>query len=102
MRPTAAGASIRPATAAIPGAAALRGGPRRWSRGWRAAAAGGGPGGAAGGRRRGGGAGGGGGGGPGGSVGGTLQRGGDGKASRSIEEIKLVFERNKGAIYSIY
>ena len=34
--------------------------------------------------------------------GGTLQRGGSGKASRSIEEIKLVFERNKGAIYAIY
>jgi TonB family protein len=31
-----------------------------------------------------------------------LQRGGSGKASRSIEEIKLVFERNKGAIYAIY
>ena len=28
--------------------------------------------------------------------------GGSGKASRSIEEIKLVFERNKGAIYAIY
>ena len=42
----------------------------------------------------------GGGGGPG--AGGTLQRGGSGKASRSIEEIKLVFERNKGAIYAIY
>ena len=36
------------------------------------------------------------------AAGGTLQRGGSGKASRSIEEIKLVFERNKGAIYSIY
>jgi TonB family protein len=47
-------------------------------------------------------AGGGGGGGPGGNAGGTLQRGGNGKASRSIEEIKLVFERNKGAIYAIY
>ena len=63
--------------------------------------------------------GGGGGGGPGGGLGvggkgdgagsgtgagrgGTLQRGGSGKASRSIEEIKLVFERNKGAIYAIY
>jgi hypothetical protein len=34
--------------------------------------------------------------------GGTLQRGGSGKVSRSIEEIKLVFERNKGAIYAIY
>ena len=59
-------------------------------------------------------AGGGGGGGPGGGggkgdgfgtgggVGGKLQRSGTGKASRSIEEIKLVFERNKGAIYAIY
>lgn len=36
------------------------------------------------------------------SAGGNLQRGGSGKASRSIEEIKLVFERNKGAIYAIY
>jgi periplasmic protein TonB len=35
-------------------------------------------------------------------AGGTLQRAGNGKASRSIEEIKLVFERNKGAIYAIY
>jgi TonB family protein len=34
--------------------------------------------------------------------GGTLQRGNSGKASRSIEEIKIVFERNKGAIYAIY
>lgn len=34
--------------------------------------------------------------------GGTLQRGASGKASRSIEEIKLVFERNKGAIYALY
>lgn len=49
----------------------------------------------------GGGAGGGGGGG-GAGKGGTLQRGASGKASRSIEEIKLVFERNKGAIYAIY
>jgi TonB family protein len=32
----------------------------------------------------------------------AVQRGSDGKASRSIEEIKLVFERNKAAIYSIY
>ncbi len=49
-------------------------------------------------------AGGGGGGGPGGGAGrgGNLQRGPGGKASRSIEEIKLVFERNKGAIYAIY
>jgi TonB family protein len=43
-----------------------------------------------------------GGGGTGAGRGGTLQRGGSGKASRSIEEIKLVFERNKGAIYAIY
>jgi TonB family protein len=42
------------------------------------------------------------GGGGGGGAGGTLQRSGSGKASRSIEEIKLVFERNKGAIYAIY
>ncbi|HEU5297084.1 MAG TPA: AgmX/PglI C-terminal domain-containing protein [Burkholderiaceae bacterium] len=34
--------------------------------------------------------------------GGSLHKGGGGKASRSIEEIKLVFERNKGAIYAIY
>jgi TonB family protein len=38
----------------------------------------------------------------GGHAGGTLTKGGSGKASRSIEEIKLVFERNKGAIYAIY
>jgi TonB family protein len=37
-----------------------------------------------------------------GGRGGTLQRGTSGKASRSIEEIKLVFERHKGAIYAIY
>jgi TonB family protein len=50
-------------------------------------------------------AGGGGGGGAGGanaSRGGTVQRGNSGKAARSVEEIKLVFERNKGAIYAIY
>ena len=41
-------------------------------------------------------------GGGGNGAGGLLQRGGSGKASRSIEEIKLVFERNKGAIYAIY
>ena len=34
--------------------------------------------------------------------GGQLHKGASGKASRSIEEIKLVFERNKGAIYAIY
>lgn len=42
------------------------------------------------------------GGGAGAGKGGTVQRGGSGKASRSIEEIRLVFERNKGAIYAIY
>ncbi|AKJ29239.1 TonB family protein [Caldimonas brevitalea] len=41
-------------------------------------------------------------GGGGGGRGGTVQRGGSGKASRSIEEIKLVFERHKGAIYALY
>ena len=35
-------------------------------------------------------------------AGGTLTKSGSGKASRSIEEIKLVFERNKGAIYALY
>jgi outer membrane biosynthesis protein TonB len=57
---------------------------------------GGGPGG--GGSRAGGGTGGEGGGGK----GGQLTRGNSGKATRSIEDIKLVFERNKGAIYAIY
>jgi outer membrane biosynthesis protein TonB len=37
-----------------------------------------------------------------GAKGGVLTKGGSGKASRSIEEIKLVFERNKGAIYALY
>jgi periplasmic protein TonB len=32
----------------------------------------------------------------------AVQKGGGGKASRSIEDVKLVFERNKGAIYAIY
>jgi periplasmic protein TonB len=41
-------------------------------------------------------------GGGGGGKGGTLTKGGSGKATRSIEDIKLVFERNKGAIYAIY
>jgi len=54
----------------------------------------------------GGGAGGGGGsaqgGGSGSGAGGTLHKSRSGKASRSIEEIKLVFERNKGAIYALY
>ena len=48
------------------------------------------------------GAGGAGAGGAGAAAGGTLQKGSSGKASRSIEEIKLVFERNKGAIYALY
>ena len=50
----------------------------------------------------GGGARGGGTGGSGDGVGGSLKKSGSGKASRSIEEIKLVFERNKGAIYALY
>lgn len=33
---------------------------------------------------------------------GKVTRGGSGKAGRSLEEIKLVFDRNKGAIYAIY
>ena len=37
-----------------------------------------------------------------GAKGGVLNKGSSGKASRSIEEIKLVFERNKGAIYALY
>jgi TonB family protein len=41
-----------------------------------------------------------GGGGPG--AGGTVRRGASGKASRSIEDIKLVFDRNKGSIYTLY
>jgi outer membrane biosynthesis protein TonB len=45
---------------------------------------------------------GGGAGGTGKGAGGTVQRSGSGKASRSIEEIRLVFERNKGAIYALY
>jgi protein TonB len=58
-------------------------------------AGGGGGGGYGGGGARGGGAGGDG-------AGGVLRKSGSGKASRSIEEIKLVFERNKGAIYALY
>ena len=30
------------------------------------------------------------------------RKGGGGKASRSIEDVRLVFERNKGSIYAIY
>jgi TonB family protein len=65
-------------------------------------AGGGGGGGAGGGGVAGKGGGSGGGGGGSGAGGGTLTKSGTGKASRSIEEIKLVFERNKGAIYAIY
>lgn len=42
------------------------------------------------------------GGGGGGGSGGSLRSGGSGKGGRSLEEIKLVFDRNKGAIYTIY
>ncbi len=38
----------------------------------------------------------------GGGKGGALAKGGGAKASRSIEDIKLVFDRNKGAIYALY
>ena len=37
-----------------------------------------------------------------GKSGGTLSKSGSGKASRSIEEVRLVLERNKGALYAIY
>ena len=33
---------------------------------------------------------------------GTVRRGGGGRASRGLEEIRLVFDRNKGSIYTIY
>ena len=55
-----------------------------------------------GGTRAGGGGGGTGNGGMAAGKGGALNKGASGKASRSIEEIKLVFERNKGAIYALY
>lgn len=41
-------------------------------------------------------------GGGGAGAGGTLRRGASGKASRSIEDIKLIFDRNKGSIYTLY
>jgi TonB family protein len=41
-------------------------------------------------------------GGGGGGAGGTSTKGGGGKASRAIEDVRLVFERNKGSIYAIY
>jgi periplasmic protein TonB len=66
-------------------------------------AGGGGGGGYGGGGQRGGGPGGPGDGpGGGGKAGGSLAKDGSGKASRSLEEVKLVFERNKGSIYAIY
>lgn len=34
--------------------------------------------------------------------GGTLTKGSSGKAARTIEDLRLVFERNKGAIYALY
>ena len=34
--------------------------------------------------------------------GGNIAKGGGAKASRSIEDVRLVFERNKGSIYAIY
>ena len=37
-----------------------------------------------------------------GKPGGTLTKGAGGKASRSLEEVRLVLERNKGALYAIY
>lgn len=36
------------------------------------------------------------------AAGGTLRRGAGGKSSRSVEDIKLVFDRNKGSIYTLY
>ncbi len=36
------------------------------------------------------------------TAGGTVQRGTSGKSARSTEDIKLVFDRNKGSIYAIY
>ena len=43
-----------------------------------------------------------GGGGGGGGAGGTATKGDGGKASRAIEDVRLVFERNKGSLYAIY
>jgi TonB family protein len=37
-----------------------------------------------------------------GKTGGTLAKSGSGKASRSLEEVRLVLERSKGALYAIY
>jgi periplasmic protein TonB len=35
-------------------------------------------------------------------AGGTLAKGGSGKASRSLEDIRIVLERSKGSLYAIY
>jgi len=40
--------------------------------------------------------------GPGASRGGSVHKGGGARASRSIEDIRLVFERHKGAIHALY
>ena len=37
-----------------------------------------------------------------GKSGGTLSKSGSGKASRSLEEVRLVLERSKGSLYAIY
>ncbi len=37
-----------------------------------------------------------------GKAGGSLQKGSSGKASRSLEEVRLVLERAKGSLYAIY
>lgn len=37
-----------------------------------------------------------------GKAGGSIQRGNGGKATRSLEEVRLVLERNKAALYAIY
>ncbi|MET0381829.1 MAG: AgmX/PglI C-terminal domain-containing protein, partial [Burkholderiaceae bacterium] len=37
-----------------------------------------------------------------GKAGGTLRADGSGKASRSLEEVRLALERTKGALYAIY
>jgi TonB family protein len=36
------------------------------------------------------------------NAGGSLAKGSSGKVSRSIEDVRLVFDRNKGAIYALY
>ena len=38
----------------------------------------------------------------GGDAGGSVRGGGSGQAARSIEEIKLIFDKNKAAIYTLY